>query len=83
MRMRGWKWVGDLRVQICIIAALLFVIWMVLLHQYPESSDGGAPKRLRHVKVPFTAKRAVASDRERLDRQQVESSSSCKPYSVT
>jgi len=32
--MKGWKWVGDLRVQICIIAALIFVIWMVLQQQY-------------------------------------------------
>jgi hypothetical protein len=31
---KGWKWVGDLRVQICIIAALIFVIWMVLQQQY-------------------------------------------------
>ena len=28
--MRGWKWAEDLRVQICIIVALIFVIWMVL-----------------------------------------------------
>jgi hypothetical protein len=27
---KGWKWAGDLRVQVCIIVALIFVIWMVL-----------------------------------------------------
>ena len=32
--MKGWKWAGDLRVQICIIVALIFVIWMVLQQQY-------------------------------------------------
>jgi hypothetical protein len=32
--MKGWKWAGDLRVQVCIIAALIFVIWMVLQQQY-------------------------------------------------
>jgi hypothetical protein len=31
---KGWKWVGDLRVQICIIAALIFAIWIVLQQQY-------------------------------------------------
>lgn len=31
---KGWKWAGDLRVQICIIAALIFVIWIVLQQQY-------------------------------------------------
>jgi hypothetical protein len=31
---KGWKWAGDLRVQVCIIAALIFVIWMVLQQQY-------------------------------------------------
>ena len=30
----GWKWIGDPKVQICIIAALFFVIWMALLQQY-------------------------------------------------
>jgi len=32
--MKGWNWTGDLRVLVCIIAALIFVIWMVLLQQY-------------------------------------------------
>jgi hypothetical protein len=32
--MNGWNWVGNLRVQTCIIAALLFVIWIVLQQQY-------------------------------------------------
>jgi hypothetical protein len=31
---KGWKWAGDLRVQVCIIAALIFVIWIVLQQQY-------------------------------------------------
>jgi hypothetical protein len=31
---KGWKWVGDLRVQVCIIATLLFVIWVALQQQY-------------------------------------------------
>jgi hypothetical protein len=33
-KMKGWKWVGDVKVLICIIAALIFVIWMVLQQQY-------------------------------------------------
>jgi hypothetical protein len=32
--MKGWKWAGDLRVQVCIIAALIFIIWIVLQQQY-------------------------------------------------
>jgi hypothetical protein len=32
--MKGWKWLGDLRVQLCIIAALILVIWIVLQAQY-------------------------------------------------
>jgi hypothetical protein len=32
--MKGWKWAGDLRVQICIIPALIFVVWMVFQQQY-------------------------------------------------
>jgi hypothetical protein len=31
---KGWKWAGDLRVQVRIIVALIFVIWMVLQQQY-------------------------------------------------
>jgi hypothetical protein len=31
---KGWKWAGDLRGQVCIIAALLFVIWIALQQQY-------------------------------------------------
>jgi hypothetical protein len=31
---KGWKWIGDLRVQVCIIAALIFVIRIVLQQQY-------------------------------------------------
>jgi hypothetical protein len=31
---KGWKWAGDLRVQVCIIIALIFVIWIVLQQQY-------------------------------------------------
>jgi hypothetical protein len=33
-QMKGWKWLGNLRVQLCIIAALIFVIWIVLKKQY-------------------------------------------------
>jgi hypothetical protein len=29
-----WKWAGNLRVQICIIVILAFIIWFVLLQQY-------------------------------------------------
>ena len=32
--MKGWKWLGDLRVQLCIIAALILMIWIVLQAQY-------------------------------------------------
>ena len=32
--MKGWKWLGDLRVQLCIIASLILVIWIVLQAQY-------------------------------------------------
>jgi hypothetical protein len=28
--MKGWKWAGKLRVQICIIVVLVFIIWIVL-----------------------------------------------------
>ena len=28
--MSGWKWLGDLRVQLCIIAALVFTIWIAV-----------------------------------------------------
>jgi hypothetical protein len=28
------KWAGDLRVQVCIITALIFVVWIVLQQQY-------------------------------------------------
>jgi hypothetical protein len=31
---KGWKWVGDLRVQLGIIAALMFMIWIILQRQY-------------------------------------------------
>ena len=31
---RGWKLAGDSRVQVCIIIALIFVIWIVLQQQY-------------------------------------------------
>jgi hypothetical protein len=31
---KGWKWAGDLRVQVCIIIALILVIWIVLQQQY-------------------------------------------------
>jgi hypothetical protein len=31
---KGWKWAGNLRIQIGIIAALIFVIWIVLQWQY-------------------------------------------------
>jgi hypothetical protein len=32
--MKGWKWAGELRVQICIIIVLVFMIWVVLQNQY-------------------------------------------------
>jgi hypothetical protein len=32
--MKGWKWAGKLRVQICIIVVLVFIIWIVLQKQY-------------------------------------------------
>jgi hypothetical protein len=31
---KGWKWAGNLRIQIGIIAALIFIIWIVLQRQY-------------------------------------------------
>jgi len=31
---KGWKWAGDLPVQIGIIAALMFIIWIILQRQY-------------------------------------------------
>jgi len=31
---KGWKWVSSFRVQIGIIAALVFIIWIVLQRQY-------------------------------------------------
>jgi hypothetical protein len=31
---KGWKWAGDLRIQIGIIAALIFIIWIVLQRRY-------------------------------------------------
>jgi len=31
---KGWKWAGNLRVQLGIIGALTFMIWIVLQRQY-------------------------------------------------
>jgi hypothetical protein len=33
-KVKGWKWGGDLRIQIAIIAALILIIWVVLQWQY-------------------------------------------------
>jgi len=33
-KVNGWKWAGDLKVQVCMIVALIFVIWMVLQPQH-------------------------------------------------
>jgi hypothetical protein len=30
----GWKWAGDPRVLVCIIAALIFTIWVALQQIY-------------------------------------------------
>ena len=32
--MKGWKWAGELRVQICIIIVLVFIFWIVLQQKY-------------------------------------------------
>jgi hypothetical protein len=33
-KVKGWKWAGNLQIQIGIIVALLFIIWIVLQQQY-------------------------------------------------
>jgi hypothetical protein len=32
--MKGWKWAQDPRVLVCIIAALIFTIWVALQQKY-------------------------------------------------
>jgi hypothetical protein len=32
--MKGWKWLTDTRVLVCIIAALTLTLWVALRQQY-------------------------------------------------